>query len=166
MRFEMKREYGIIAIAVAFLFSLSVSFSAETKIEKIDENTILKTSEVWMENYENFDPQNELLERVKSRVGNNLKIDVYLGLWCPDSRNNVPKFLKIMDRLEAGVPVDYYTVQRKPNRSVKYYVEDMKVEQVPTFVFFRDGKEIGRIIENPKKSLLADFLEIISSPRG
>ena len=51
--------------------------------------------------------------------------------------------------------------KKKPNKDVKYYVEDMKVERVPTFVFFRDGKEIGRTIENPKKSLLDDFLEIL-----
>ena len=157
----MKRKYSIIVAAVAILFSLSCSFSAVTKIEKIDKNNILKTSKVWMENYDKFEPQNELLEKVKNRLGHNLKIDVYLGLWCPDSRNNVPKFLKIMDRLKADVPVHYYTVWQKPNRDIKYYVEDMKVERVPTFIFFRDGKEIGRIIENPKKSLLDDFLEIL-----
>ncbi len=157
----MKRKYSMIVAAGAILFSISCSFSAVEKIEKIDKNNILKTSKEWMENYDKFEPQNELLETVKNRLGPNLKIDVYLGLWCPDSRNNVPKFLKIMDRLEADVPVNYYTVRQKPNRDVKYYVEDMKVERVPTFVFFRDGKEIGRIVENPKKSLLDDFLELL-----
>ncbi len=157
----MRRKYSIIIAAVAILFSLSFSFGAVGKIEKIDKNNILKTGKEWMENYDKFEPQNELLETVKNSLGDNLKIDVYLGLWCPDSRNNVPKFLKIMDRLKAYVPVNYYAVRQKPNKDVKYYVEDMKVERVPTFVFFRDGKEIGRIIENPKKSLLDDFLEIL-----
>jgi len=157
----MRRKYSIIIAAVAILFSLSFSFSAAEKIERIDKSSILKTGKEWMENYDKFEPQNELLETVKNRLGRNLTIDVYLGLWCPDSRNNVPKFLKIMDRLNADVPVNYYTVQPKPNKNVKYYVEDMKVERIPTFIFFRDGKEIGRIVENPKKNLLDDFLEIL-----
>jgi hypothetical protein len=52
-------------------------------------------------------------------------------------------------------------VKRKPSKKVKYFVEELKVERVPTFIFYRDGKEIGRIIENPKTSLIEDFLEIV-----
>jgi len=35
------------------------------------------------------------------------------------------------------------------------------VENVPTFIFFRNGEELGRIIEAPDKSLEEDMAGII-----
>ena len=90
-----------------------------------------------------------------------MKIDVYLGLWCPDSRNNLPPFLKILDRVGVAVPVRYVNVPRKTSRDVKYYVEEMQVERVPSFIFYRDGKEIGRIVENPKAGMIEDMMDIV-----
>jgi hypothetical protein len=90
-----------------------------------------------------------------------MKIDVYLGIWCPDSRNNVPPFIKILDLVGTGVPIRYFDVPRKASRDVKYYVEEMNVERVPSFIFFRDGKEVGRIIENPKMGMIEDMMEIL-----
>jgi hypothetical protein len=36
------------------------------------------------------------------------------------------------------------------------------VEKVPTFIFYRSDREIGRIVENPKTGLLEDTIEILS----
>jgi len=40
-------------------------------------------------------------------------------------------------------------------------VEELKVERVPTFIFYRAGTEIGRIVENPTRGILEDFLAIV-----
>ncbi len=110
----------------------------------------------------NYRIDESFLETLKAKIGDNLKIDVYLGTWCSDSLNNVPKFINIIEAVEEdNLPINYYNVDRKPSKDVKYYVEDLKVERVPTFIFYRNGKEIGRIVENPKNSLIEDFLEII-----
>jgi len=62
---------------------------------------------------------NSFLETLKAKIGENLKIDVYLGTWCPDSLNNVPKFIKIIDAAAAdNLPVNYYNVERKPSKEV------------------------------------------------
>lgn len=155
----MKHKYFIMAAVVVFFFSSLLIGGG--KMEKIDRDKILQTGKEWQDNYARYRVDESLLDTLKSKLGKNLKIDVYLGLWCSDSRNNVPKFIKILDKLETKVPVNYYNVPRKPGKNVKYFIEDLKVERVPTFIFYRDGKEIGRIIENPKKSLVEDFLEII-----
>lgn len=39
--------------------------------------------------------------------------------------------------------------------------EKHHVERVPTLVFLRNGEEIGRIVEYPKRSIEEDFWEII-----
>ena len=144
-----------------FLFALTLS--ASQKPVKTDKDKLLKTSPEWEENYMNFQYDDGMLETIKEKIGAGLKIDVYLGTWCGDSRNNIPKFIKIIDGLEVGdnLQVNYFNVERKPKPDVIYYVEELKVERVPTFIFYREGKEIGRIVENPTNSLVEDFLEII-----
>ena len=111
--------------------------------------------------YDKYEPAADMIDLLKAKLGADLKIDVYLGLWCPDSRNNVPPFIKILDQAGSNATVRYFGVPRKVSKDVKYYVEDMKVERVPTFIFYRDGNEIGRIIENPKTGMLEDTMDIV-----
>ncbi len=130
--------------------------------EVIEKATILKTSPEWQGNYDTYQPDEGLLATCQAKIGENLTIEVYLGTWCSDSKTNVPPFIKLLDSLEQGrVGVKYYNVARKASAEVKYYVAELNVERVPTFIFYRAGKEIGRIVENPQKSMLEDFIEII-----
>jgi hypothetical protein len=127
--------------------------------EEVTKETMLATPQ-WQEKYEKYSPAQELLDVIRPKLAG-LKVDVYLGLWCPDSRNHVPPFLKILDVLGNPIPARYVNVPRKASRDVKYYVEDMKVERVPTFILWREGKEIGRIVENPKSGMLEDLVDLI-----
>lgn len=147
--------------SLMIVFILIAAFASGFTAEKIDRVKILENDE-WRQNYAVYEPDGEALEILKTKIGDNLKIDVYLGFWCGDSRNNVPVFLKIIDGIESNtLKIDYYSVERKPTKETQYFVEELKIERVPTFIFYRDGKEIGRIIENPKKNMLDDFLEIV-----
>lgn len=151
----------ILLWVVLIFFASSAVFGSAA--EKIETDKILKDEE-WKKVYEEFTADDSLIEALASKTGENLKIDVYLAFWCGDSKRNVPPFLKIVEKinkLDKNPAVNYYTVKRKPTRKTKYFVEELKVERVPTFIFYRDEKEIGRIIENPQKSLIEDFLEII-----
>lgn len=142
---------------IFFICMVAVSFAAE----KVTKEQILKTEE-WNQRYMTYEPDSSMIDTLKSKVGNNLKIDVYLGFWCGDSKRNVPLFLKIVDQIDSkNLEVHYFAVDRKPTKETKYFVEHLKVERVPTFIFYRDGKEIGRIIENPENNMLEDFLGIV-----
>ncbi|MCK4763203.1 MAG: thioredoxin family protein [Candidatus Aminicenantes bacterium] len=146
---------------IFFIFMMVCAFAA-AKVETVNKTKILK-QEGWQEEYNKYRPDDGLIEALKPSIGDNLRIDVYLAFWCSDSRRNVPAFVKIIEKLgAAGLKVNYFTVERKSSRDVKFFpgVEALKVERVPTFIFYRGGKEIGRIIENPKASLVEDFLEI------
>ncbi len=154
----MKRILLVAAGAVLFL--PLVSAVAQTT-EDLTKEKILASNQQWQDKYDTYEPAAELLDALKTRFGTDMKVDVYLGLWCPDSRNHVPPFIKILDRLGVSVPVRYVGVPRKASRDVKFYVEEMNVEKVPTFIFYREGKEIGRIIENPKATLLEDMVDIV-----
>jgi hypothetical protein len=60
-----------------------------------------------------------------------------------------------------GLKTDFFSVERKANKDQKYYVKALKIERIPTFIFYRNGREIGRIVENPKTEMLEDILAIV-----
>lgn len=144
--------------AVALLIPLFV-MNVKTA-ENVTKQDILAAGPEWQEKYEQYQPETELVEALKAKITSDLRIEVYLGLWCSDSRNNVPPFIKVLDSLGSGVPVRYFNMPRKADKESKYYSDELKLERVPTFIFFRGDREIGRIVENPSTGMLEDLMEI------
>lgn len=112
----------------------------------------------WKEAFENYQPDSTAREEIR-HLARPMEIKLYYGTWCGDSRRNVPRFLKIMDGLDAfkitmvAVDRDLDANNGEPGR--------WDIQRVPTFIFFEKGKEIGRIVENPKKTLEKDIIAII-----
>ena len=156
----MRHSLFLIAVVVAAALLLPILSAGRQKTDEVNRDAIFANAQ-WQEKYDKYEPKMEMIDALRPRLGSDVKIDVYLGLWCPDSRNNVPPFIKILDVAGSNVPIRYVAVPRKASRGVKYYVEAMQVERVPTFIFYREGKEIGRIIENPKTGMLEDMLDIV-----
>lgn len=128
--------------------------------ERVDRETIFEKP-LWKQIFEEYSPDPGLTEVLRSKIDKVTSIDVYFAFWCGDSENNVPPFIKVLEKIGlAGIKVNYFSVGRK-RPGEKFYFEKLNVERVPTFIFFKDGKEIGRIIENPKKTLEEDMLEIV-----
>lgn len=101
----------------------------------------------------------ELMQSVNSGVD----FLVFLGTWCPDSRREVPHFLKITDR--CGIEssrVRLYGLDRS-KKSADGLTDQYHIEFVPTFVFLKNGTEVGRITEKPHGSLEADMFAILAA---
>jgi thiol-disulfide isomerase/thioredoxin len=111
--------------------------------------------------YEDYEFDSGAVAQISNLI-NDLKILVVMGTWCSDSRREVPHFYKILD--EIKFPVEKLTiinVNRKKEADVKE-LNGLNIELVPTFIFYKYDKEIGRIIETPEESLESDFLKILS----
>lgn len=142
---------GIIAMAV------SGSGWGQKAVNKAD----ILLAPGWQQIYDAYVPDAELIQKLKLALPG-LKAAVYFGTWCDDSKNNVPLFLKIMDSLNGPeFKVDFFEVEKKSAAGQVYYVEELLVQKVPTFIIYRGDYEIGRIIENPKDSILQDMLRIV-----
>jgi thiol-disulfide isomerase/thioredoxin len=97
-----------------------------------------------------------------------VEVMVFYGPWCSDSRKLVPVFLRIAER--AGIldeRVRYYTLDRS-KKSGDGLTERYAVEKVPTFIFLKGGKEIGRVVESPRTTLEGDIVAILvaAAPHG
>jgi thiol-disulfide isomerase/thioredoxin len=89
-----------------------------------------------------------------------LEIEVYLGTWCEDSKTHVPAFIQVANKIELNF-VLIGVNREKECPFDKKECKNWDITNVPTFIVKRDGKEIGRIIETPSKSIEKDLLEIL-----
>ncbi len=91
-----------------------------------------------------------------------LFITIVLGTWCGDSKEQVPRFFRIMD--EIGFPSEKISIigVDRQKRASSPDVTPLAIEKVPTFIFFIGCHEAGRIIETPVNTLEADILGIIN----
>ncbi len=111
--------------------------------------------------YNNYRPQFFNYKFDKEKLKNH-KIKIVLGTWCPDSRREFPRFMKILDSL--NFPKSNLTIicVDRNKHSLHGEAEGLRIVYVPTFIFYNaEGKEIGRITEHPKGDSLEDDLERI-----
>lgn len=91
-----------------------------------------------------------------------VSILVFMGTWCEDSQRDVPHLYKILD--EAGFDESKLTlITVDDEKNIPEGFEDGKnISYVPTFIFYKDKKELGRIVEYPMQTLEKDMHAILS----
>ena len=85
-----------------------------------------------------------------------------MGTWCGDSKRETPHFYKILE--EAGFNfknLELITVNRS-KRTPDNLQKGLNIFKVPTFIFYKNEKEIGRYVEYARESLEKDMLKITS----
>jgi hypothetical protein len=91
----------------------------------------------------------------------NISIIIVMGTWCSDSRSVVPKLFKILDYIKFPEDkISLIAVGRK-KKSLGHEIDNLKIDLVPTIIFYRKQQEIGRIIESPAESLEKDIAKIL-----
>ena len=115
----------------------------------------------YLEGYASYTPDALYLERLRNTDISDLTITVVLGTWCPDSRREVPRFMKLADLW--GFPAEkirFIGVDINKVAPLDEY-NSLGIERVPTFIFFENNSEKGRIIEIPVSSLEQDSNDIL-----
>ncbi len=142
-----------------------VVYSEKTKqdilIGKINKDAFdKKPFKKWfVEEYNNYTPNQKDIEYLKSNVQESVKFIIVLGTWCPDSRREIPRFFKILDEINFDYSkVQIYAVD-KDFKLENQDISKLKIKRVPTIIYHHHGYEAGRIIETPKVSLEADFVD-------
>lgn len=113
------------------------------------------------EQYNSYTPDYELIGSQISPLLDGTSITIVMGTWCSDSRREVPRFFHILDQAgynETVKIINIDTDKKAPGTGV----DQLNIERVPTFIFSRNGTEIGRIIETPEQTLEKDMLQILT----
>jgi thiol-disulfide isomerase/thioredoxin len=112
--------------------------------------------------YDEYKPASEVMNNLLDINKDSLKIKVVMGTWCPDSRREVPKFMKVIDTWAfPQTAVTFIGVDDAKLSPVGEYT-NLDIVRVPTFIVYKNNIEAGRIIENPTTSLEQDLVNILT----
>lgn len=133
-------------------------------IDKINRDAFLMPvfGEYYQQDYDIYKPDDAAIQQIAQRL-TGISITIVLGSWCGDSREQLPRFMKVLDQsgFDFGqlqmIAVDSYKVGRAID------VSKLNIERVPTFIVLLNGKEIGRIVETPLETLETDLLKILQA---
>ena len=119
-------------------------------------------SEWYTSGYKGYVPDTQTIVRLINNMAPEYHYVIVMGTWCPDSRREVPRMMKVLDT--AGVPgtgIIIYAVDRDM-KARRTPVRNLNIQKVPTLIVSKDGIETGRIIESPEVSIEKDLLKILS----
>lgn len=118
----------------------------------------------FLTNYDSYVPKEEITNQLKNELSG-YTITAFMGTWCGDSKREVPKFYKVLE--QANFPLDRLTMVAVARNSENYKKspggeeEGLNIHSVPTFIFYKDGKEVNRIVESPKTTIEEDILQLL-----
>ncbi len=127
----------------------------------LSKEEILENFPDWQVEVASYVPDQEVIEKLQS-IPSEIKIEIFLGTWCTDTKRNVSAYFKIMDMVDNPLIMTSYIGIPREDDSRKPFIEGKNIIKVPTFIIIIDNQEKGRIIENPTKSVEEDVLDIIN----
>jgi thiol-disulfide isomerase/thioredoxin len=130
---------------------------------KVDKNAFMQGSfSSWFNSTNKaYQPDQASINGLKVAL-EDIEIRAYMGTWCGDSKRETPQFYNILDAAGYDLEkVTMITVDRSKKQPASL-VSGYDLNRVPTFIFYRNGTEIGRYVERPRESLEKDMLKIVT----
>ncbi len=118
--------------------------------------------DTWTTEYINYQPDFEVLGSLEGKL-EDVNIKIVFRSTCSDSREQLPRFFKILNELNYNVNSITLIGVNREKQGLSNEAEGLEIEFVPSIIFYKDGNEIGRIVETPAESLERDLLKIIQS---
>lgn len=117
----------------------------------------------YVANQNSYSPNPNAIAGLK-KWADSIQLLVFMGTWCEDSQFIIPKFFMLTDA--AGFPGNKITLigVDRSKKTLSHLTEALGVNNVPTIMVMKNGKEMGRVVEYGKSGLFdKDLAEILSS---
>jgi len=159
---------GLFAIAT---LSCSTQKQATTAVKDTKGNLVgVVTKEHFLQEPFNnwFSPKYNAYELDEAVVGEiepllkDVTIKAFMGTWCGDSTEQMPVFYKILDEADFKYQNLELIAVNRGKKTPDNLQNGYHIIRVPTFIFFKNGEEIGRFVEYARETVEADFLKILS----
>lgn len=111
--------------------------------------------------YSEYNVDKEIVDKLTTAL-KGYTIKGFMGTWCGDSKRETPRFYKILD--ETGFDQNNFeliTVNRD-KKTPDNLQEGLNIIRVPTFIFYKGNKEVGRYVEYPRETIEKDILKIVT----
>ena len=127
-----------------------------------DQLTHYPYSSWYLQGFDDYQVITEAINKLLEINKEDITIKIILGTWCPDSRREVPRFMRVIGAWQFPVQkITFIGVDDAKQSPVGEYLK-LDIRRVPTFIIYKNNIEAGRIIENPTTSLEQDMVNILS----
>ncbi len=118
----------------------------------------------WMsENFKAYKPDSITLIELKKEL-KGVYIKAFMGTWCEDSQREVPHFYKILKSIGINEERIEMVAVSHDKDTPQGYEKDLSIGYVPTFIFYKQEKELGRFVEYAQRATLEeDILTIVTN---
>ena len=148
----------LLSVAFALVASVAVAQTPyETLQERPNEKTLKgwltrtvleqESSFTWMqENYKAYQPHAAGLQTLRL-YKDSVHFLIFMGTWCEDSHFIIPRFFALADA--AGLSADRISLAGVDRNKTSWgqLSATLHVDLVPTIIVYRQGKELGRVVE-------------------
>lgn len=132
-------------------------------IGNFNQNALKENSfAIWYNSeYNDYEVEHSKLANVKGAI-NEFEIETFIGTWCGDSKRELPRLYKILEAVDYPIAqqMKVYGVNRQ-KKTVKGEEKNKNITHVPTIIFYKKGKEVGRIVESPVTGYLEEDIAMI-----
>lgn len=112
--------------------------------------------------YEDYQVNDSLVALIKPQL-KDVSIKLFMGTWCEDSQRETPGIYKILNAANFNLKNLQLIAVDRDKVTPQKLEENFNITNVPTLIFFKDGKEMNRIVEYPIESLEQDILNILTN---
>ena len=86
---------------------------------------------------------------------------VFFGSWCGDSKRELPRFFAALHTANNQFFSARFMGLDRSKKDSAGVAASHQITNVPTFIFLRDGQELGRIVEQPADALEKEWVRIL-----
>jgi thiol:disulfide interchange protein len=109
---------------------------------------------------QDYQPEPSAVSTIRTNA-NDVEVFAVVATWCPDTRRDLPRFFKIADQARWSMKKVKLLAVDRTKKDAGGLTDKWNVTRVPTFIFIRGGREIGRVVEKPATTLEQDIAAIV-----
>jgi len=115
----------------------------------------------YQENFKDHILDTVTIKLIKPKL-NELKIIVFMGTWCSDSQREVAALYKVLKEADFDTNQLEVIALSQEKDTPNHLEKGFNIEFVPTIIFYKNDKEIGRYVEFARDTLEKDILAILN----
>lgn len=157
------KYFLLLSMCLLIQIGFSKSNGNDTLRGEISVKKLKKSYDWFRKEYESYEPavSDYYILRIK-KAFEDKKVFIVMCTWCSDYRLEVPRFFKVLKYCGLkSKNVKMVAVDKSKHSGIAEF-DQFEAVFVPTFIFLDNtGKEMGRIIESPSKTIEYDLMKII-----
>ncbi|OED39678.1 hypothetical protein AB832_03860, partial [Flavobacteriaceae bacterium (ex Bugula neritina AB1)] len=144
--------------------TVAVQQKPEILIGKQNREALLKKPyRSWFtKNFEEYTVDSKIIDQLKPKL-KDISIKIFMGTWCSDSQRETPTFYKILDAANYNYSNLALITVSEEKDTPDGLEKGLDIQRVPTFIFYKNSKEIGRYVEFARETLEKDMLAIVTN---